>query len=360
MGHWVHCPRARGWGTVSGKGPNPVRRRAVESMTGLDSRRRFLQKAGAAALGTLPLGLMKRASGDALPSFTFVFVSDAHIQHVGGARFVRSWDRGLVRAVAEINRLRPKPDFVVFGGDLAHMGTRQELDHGAELLSRLETPVHMVMGEHDYYLDLGEQWSTLFGDHHYSFDHKGVHFVVLNSVLTFDRWTHQGWATPEERMLRMAGPDVREGSPFMVGALQREWLRQDLETVRRTTPVVVLSHSPLQKIHPHWNFWTDDADEVRALLAPFDEVTVLYGHVHQMQHNRIGNVTFHGALATAWPWPYPPVKESRPLLKPPRRAADPFFERDATGWQLVDVGSGRVRVDRSLYNMRNSRGGEAT
>jgi 3',5'-cyclic-AMP phosphodiesterase len=52
----------------------------------------------------------------------------------------------------------------------------------------------MVMGEHDYYLDLGEYWEKLFGPH-YSFDHKGVHFVVLNSILTYDEWTFDRWPT---------------------------------------------------------------------------------------------------------------------------------------------------------------------
>ncbi len=50
---------------------------------------------------------------------------------------MRNWDRGLMRAVAECNLMSPKPDFVVFGGDLAQWATKEELDHGAELLSQL-------------------------------------------------------------------------------------------------------------------------------------------------------------------------------------------------------------------------------
>jgi hypothetical protein len=33
--------------------------------------------------------------------------------------------------------------------------------------------------------------------------------------------------------------------------------------------------------------------------------------------------------------------------------ADPFHERDATGWQMIDVASGRVAVDYNLYNNEN-------
>ena len=239
------------------------------------SRRDFLKSAGAiAAVGTLPVSMVELAFADSGKNFTFAYISDSHIQHIEGARFVRNWDRGLIRAVAETNLLTPKPDFVVFGGDLAQLAKREELDHGAEMLSKLNYDVRCVMGEHDYYLDLGEYWSELFGPHYYSWDHKGVHFVTLNSILTHDEWI-QRWPTDEQRMLEMAGLDNPNGSPFMVGDEQREWLSQDLEKVAKDTPVVVFSHSPIQKIYKGWNFWTDDAEQVQDLLAPFDNVTVV-------------------------------------------------------------------------------------
>ena len=31
----------------------------------------------------------------------------------------------------------------------------------------------------------------------------------------------------------------------------------------------MFSHSPLYKYYKDWNFWTDDADEVQAILRPF-------------------------------------------------------------------------------------------
>lgn len=203
-------------------------------------------------------------------------------------------------------------------------------------------------------LDLGEYWSKLFGPHWYSFDHKGVHFVVLNSILTTDEWTHNRWPSAQQRMSEMAGLDNPNGSPFMVGARQREWLKADLAKVPKSTPLVVLSHSPLQKIYKGWNFWTDDAEDVQALLAPFDKVNVLYGHVHQIQYNQIGNISFHSAMATAWPWPYPATyaqaETHLPVLTVPMNRADPFFERDATGWAFVDISSGNVSSRYNLYN----------
>ncbi len=324
------------------------------------TRRTFLKGAGAVAAATaLPLSLVELSFADPAENFTFAYVSDSHLQHVKGAKFVRNWDRGLIRAVAETNLLDPKPDFVVFGGDLAQLGSKPELDHGAEMLSKLKYETYHVMGEHDYYLDLGKYWSELFGPQWYSFDHKGVHFVVLNSILTYHDWTYDRWPTAEERMVTMAGLDNPESSPFMVGEEQRAWLKKDLDKIDRKTPIVVFSHSPIQKLYKGWNFWTEDAEQVQDLLHPFDKATVIYGHVHQIQYNQIGNITFHSVMATAWPWPYPrayaQAENTMPKLTVPMNRADPFQERDATGWQFIDVGSGRVAMEYNLYNNTNRR-----
>ncbi|MCC6698619.1 MAG: metallophosphoesterase [Candidatus Hydrogenedentes bacterium] len=322
------------------------------------SRRGFLKSAGAAAaISTLPVSMVELAFAEPEKNFTFAYISDSHIQEIEGAKFVRNWDRGLIRAVAETNLLNPKPDFVVFGGDLAQLGKKSELDHGAEMLAKLNYDVHCVMGEHDYYLDLGKYWSELYGPHYYSWDHKGVHFITLNSVLTYDEWTHERWPTEMQRMIEMAGLDNPNGSPFMVGDKQREWLAKDLSKVKTDTPIVLFSHSPIQKIYKGWNFWTEDAEQIQELLQPFDNATVIYGHVHQIQYNQIGNISFHAVMATAWPWPYPETyaqaEQHMPKLTVPMNRADPFFERDATGWQLIDLNSGRVAMRYNLYNNTN-------
>lgn len=325
----------------------------------MTTRREFLGAAGSGLIaGMLPVSLVRLANA-AVPDedFTFAYISDAHIQHIKGNKFVRNWDQGLIRAVAETNLLEPKPDFVVFGGDLAQIGNKPELDHGAEILAGLNYKPHMVMGEHDYYLDLGEYWSELYGDHYYSWDHKGVHFIVLNSIITYDDWTFNRWESPERRMAEMAGLDNPNGSPFMVGQKQLKWLEEDLRGVKKNTPVVVFSHSPLQKIYKGWNFWTEDAEQVQALLRPFHKVNVIYGHVHQIQYNQIGNIAFTSVMSTAWPWPYPEsyvLAESHlPVLTVPINRADPFDERDATGWQFVNMHSGRPDFAFQLYSNEN-------
>ena len=42
-----------------------------------------------------------------------------------------------------------------------------------------------------------------------------------------------------------------------------------------------------------------------------------------------------------------------PTLTVPMNRADPFFERDATGWLIIDLKTGRVDVRYNLYNNTN-------
>ena len=132
-----------------------------------------------------------------------------------------------------------------------------------------------------------------------------------------------------ERMLTVAGLDNGMQSPFTVGAEQRAWLKKDLAEVPASTPLIVFSHSPLYKLYKQWNFWTDDADEVQAMLRSFSKVTVIHGHTHQVLTNRIGNIHFHGMLSTAWPWPYAP--QGLPELTMQMNRPDPFNPNDGCG-----------------------------
>jgi 3',5'-cyclic-AMP phosphodiesterase len=275
--------------------------------------------------------------------FTFAYISDSHLYRKDlNERFVR----GILRAVDDVNHLDPKPDFVLYGGDLAQLGKPEELTLGAEILKSVHAPIHMMVGEHDWFLDMGAKWRELFGAPTYSFDHKGVHFVVLMSVNEKDFWTQRG-LTPELRMGTVAGLDNGIQSRFEVGAEQREWLKNDLAKLKSSQPVVVFSHSPLYKYYRNWNFWTEDADEVQAILKKFDHVTVIHGHTHQMLSNRIGNIHFHGMLSTAWPWPYAP--EGLPKLTIQQNRADPFDQFDGCGDGTVNVSEAGL-VD-ALYNL---------
>ena len=321
------------------------RERVMRGLAGL-SRRGFMKVSAAAAAGAAALvggvsphsfvpvqvaGAQPAPQGGKREAFRFAYISDSHLyEEKVNDRFVR----GLMRSVDDVNRMSPQPDFVLYGGDLAQLGQAGELMLGAQILKTLKAPLKMMVGEHDWYLDLGEKWRELFGQPMYSFDHKGVHFVVLMSVVEKDFWTERK-LTPMQRMKTVAGLDNGAQSSFEVGAEGRKWLEEDLAKVPATTPVIVFSHSPLYKLYKQWNFWTDDAEPVQALLKKFQRVTVIHGHTHQMLTNRIGNIHFHGMLSTAWPWPYAP--EGMPELTIQMDRPDPFNPNDGCGNGMIDV-----------------------
>jgi len=317
-------------------------------------RRAFMKIAGisagiAAAKGLVtPHGfqLVEMAHAEGVnPGFSFAYISDTHLYaEKVNDRFVRS----ILKAVDDVNALDPQPDFVLFGGDLAQLGAKDELDLGAQILKSVKAPVKMMVGEHDWFLDMGEHWQSLFGAPYYSFEHKGVHFVTLMSVQEKDFWTPLGF-TPEQRMHTVAGLDNGTQSRFEVGDEGRAWLKADLAKVDRKTPVVVFSHSPLYKYYRNWNFWTEDADQVQQILAKFERVTVIHGHTHQMLFNHIGNIDFYGMLSTAWPWPYAP--EGLPKLTVQMNRPDPFNAFDGCGDGKFDVAASGM-VDK-LYNLWN-------
>jgi len=332
------------------------RQEFFQGLKNLD-RRSFLKVSAAAMGASLASGLLPShsfcpisvaqaaASSDSSPSFRFAYISDSHLYEKKiNDRFVRA----LLRAVEDVNNLDPQPDFVFYGGDLAQLGQPKELDLGAQILKNVKAPLRMMVGEHDWYLDLGQKWRELFGSPTYSWNHKGVHFVTLNSVVERDFWTKRG-LTPMERMMTVAGLDNGMQSPFSVGNQQRQWLKNDLDSYPNDAPIIVFSHSPLYKLYRKWNFWTDDAEEVQAILNRFERVVVIHGHTHQILTNRIGNIHFHGLLSTAWPWPYAP--EGMPELTIEMNRPDPFNPNDGCGDGQIFVHPDGL-VDK-IYNLWN-------
>jgi 3',5'-cyclic AMP phosphodiesterase CpdA len=159
-----------------------------------------------------------------------------------------------------------------------------------EIAGGLKVPkVFHVPGEHDAGLDGGELFRDVFGPTSYTFDHKGVHFVALDNVSR---------AKPE------------------VGAEQRAWLAKDLGRFPASAPIVVFTHRPLFDLRPDWEWFTSDGDQVMSLLAPYENVTVLYGHLHRDDEHAIGRAKLYAARSLSFAFPDPvtsPEKKAIPF-----------------------------------------------
>jgi 3',5'-cyclic-AMP phosphodiesterase len=308
------------------------------------SRRQFMGLAGKAGISTMVassigvnLGLVNVAAAASgkrvIEPFSFAMISDSHLYSAADHKF----DRHLEDAVAQVNGLAKQPDFVIYGGDIAQNGTEDQLVKGKKILSKLKMPMKVIPGEHDWYLDMGTAWRGLFGKETWSFDHKGVHFIGLNSILVKDFWTGANMSA-KDRMGVMEMLESPIAGPWGVQEQQLSWLKKDVQNLPPDTAIAIFTHSPLWDYYPRWNFQTSDSKEIRSILAKFKNVMSFHGHVHQTVYNKMGNMTSIGALSTSWPWPYPPVKLPYPQSQMNR--SDPANEQDGMGTQVVTLGTG--------------------
>ncbi|HWE25339.1 MAG TPA: metallophosphoesterase [Myxococcales bacterium] len=308
------------------------------------TRRMFLHKslltggvAGAATYGWFPListlDFMVAQAGAPQSAFKFAWISDSHLYPKEvNTRFV---DKA-VRAVKEVQAMNPPADFLIYGGDLAQLGDPVELDLGNDILKEVKIRKVFIPGEHDWYLDLGQKWRALFGQPNWTFDHKGVRFVGLDTISRGpDYWTAKKMS-PKERMGHMATLDGSVAGAWAgVGRDQLEWLSKTLSSWPKDRPIVIFSHNPLYEYYPPWNFWVRDWREVHEVLRPYSNVTNIHGHTHQVLYNEIGKMRSIGMLATAWTWPYAP--EGVPELTKCKIRVDPGDHFDGVGWSRLTV-----------------------
>jgi 3',5'-cyclic-AMP phosphodiesterase len=111
---------------------------------GILSSRAFGQGAGQAGTG----------------SFSFVQISDSHIGF-GKDPYKKSVTATLQAAVAQINSLAQRPDFLIHTGDLTHLATPKEFDTVSEILKEAKAgKIYCVPGEHDVIGDGSEYLNT--------------------------------------------------------------------------------------------------------------------------------------------------------------------------------------------------------
>ncbi len=288
------------------------------------NRREFLQLTGLATAGiagvTFASGLYparSAAAGVPAQDFMFLQMSDTHWGFSGPAANPNAGVT-LDAAVASVNALERPPDFIVFTGDLTHTTDdpeerRRRLTQFRDIVRKLKVHnVRFMAGEHDASLDAGEAYRELFGELHYTFDHKGVHFIVLDNV-----------SDP-------AGA---------LGDQQLKWLRADLDHVDREAPIVVLTHRPLFDLYPQWDWATRDGADAITLLMSHEYVTVFYGHIHQEHHHETGHIRHHAAKSLMFPLPAPgSVPKKAPI---PWDASHPY---SGLGFRTVEAHAGQYAI----------------
>jgi predicted phosphodiesterase len=276
------------------------------------SRRDFMRMAGVGGL-VVASGLPGCADfgqpGSGRQDFTFVQLSDVHWGYAN-PKVNPEASGTLKRAVAAVNALEQKPDFVVFTGDLTQTTDdpkvrRQRLREFKEQAAALNVAkVWFFQGEHDASLDRGEAYLEVIGGPlYYTFDHKGVHFIVLDNT--------------------------SDPAPVL-GEQQLAWLKADLARLAPDAPIVVLTHRPLFSLSPQWDWATRDGQAAIQLLMPYRNVTVFYGHIHHEHHSSTGHIAHHAAMAIMFP--LSPLGTAPQKTQLPWDAAQPY---KGLGWRTV-------------------------
>jgi hypothetical protein len=262
-------------------------------------RRQFLKLAAAGGGAVFASGLAGRslaASADARmraanQDFYFVQLSDAHWGYQGPAN--PDAENTLKKAVESVNALEVKPDFIMFTGDLTHTTDdpgerRKRLGEFRDIVSGLQVKeIHFMPGEHDASLDHGAAFKEFFGPTNYAFDHKGIHFLVVDNV---------------------SDPGAS------IGDAQLDWIKADLAKQAMDAPIVVFTHRPLFDLVPKWDWATRDGAKAIDLLLPYANVTVFYGHIHQENHHQTGHIAHHSAKSLIYPLPAPGSQDKRTPL----------------------------------------------
>ncbi len=273
-------------------------------------------------------------------TFEFAFLTDIHLKPEMGA------PKGFQMAIDKVNELNPA--FVMTGGDNVYdvmRGNQERADSLFSLYKKMikgfNMPVYNAIGNHDLFAIYEESpedsthpdykygmFERYFGDTYYSFDHKGWHFIVLNSL------------------------DVTENKRYkgIFHAEQMEWLKSDLEKVNRSTPIVITTHLPMistrsQITGSQGASNVSNSYEIFKLMENHNLKLILQGHIHWKEYGFV-NDKFHfitgGSIAgNGWKGRRHNTKEGFVLIK---------VVGDDFSWEYIDHGWENERLSKEKIN----------
>ena len=249
-------------------------------------------------------------------------ISDLHIKPPGSLAYGKvDTAAALRRCVAELNRLRPRPELVVISGDLADTPTSDEYVYLEQLLAPLEIPFIGVPGNHDS----RELMRAAFPEQAYASQSGPLN--QLRAVGGLDLV-----------LLDSSVPGQPHGE---LDAATLRWLDVTLAASTERPALVVLHHPPFAT-----GIWHMDrqnllnADALAAIVRRHPRVQLIAaGHVH-----RATLTTFAGVASTICPAPNHAVDlDLGHLREPSFKVEPPAFHLHAWFADAADTaGFGRV------------------
>lgn len=199
-------------------------------------------------------------------------LSDAHIG-APGVSLAKGLDTApfLSQAVASVLRMKPRPDVVIFTGDLVESGAAAEYAHFRRLMAPLDLPLFVLPGNHDArdtlraafagegYLPAGDQLD-------YAIERWPLRLIMLDTIV----------------------PGAPHGE---LSEAQLSWLDDTLADQPPRPTLIALHHPPFQSGIVHMDEMAlRNPEALEATVAKHPQVVgVTCGHLHRMMAQRFGH-----------------------------------------------------------------------
>ena len=283
------------------------------------SRRDFICRTALFAGGLLT-GLPVADANAAAPSpagpLRFVFATDSHLM---ADDRLRSAD-GIIAAFAAIESITPKPEFILFGGDLTHESPQLDFPAAEQLLDRfleiwkdqtgLQT--YFTFGNHDL---VGTQNASVnrtdprFGKglyrmrlsldrDYYTFRKAGWRFIVLDDVVPHPDGSYVGEFVQEQLTFLRTELATDPGAPtILVGHIPSVSVLPSLGEAGKTTDRVTVIETPASLVAHNAVQLRDVLVDTRANVR-----AVLAGHLHHLEQIQIDGISYinGGAICGNW------------------------------------------------------------
>jgi Icc protein len=283
------------------------------------SRRHFVSRAAILTGGLTAALRFGRAKNAELPTdhpYRVIFATDAHLMLNNQLHS----EEGLTAVLSAIENMKPRPDLILFGGDLTHESPHLDFPAAEQLIGRFlqiwhehtDLPTFFTFGNHDL---VGTQNASVdrqdprFGKglyrmrlslerNFYAFRRGGWRFVVLDDVLPGPNGTYTGEFVEEQlAFLRTELSMDAQVPTLLCGHIPSVSVLPNLKVCGETKTSGTSIVTPASLL-------ADNASDLHSVIkeTKANVKLVLAGHLHHLEQIQIDGICYinGGAICGNW------------------------------------------------------------